>query len=629
MNRTIPPRFARLIFNRRLAGVPALLAALLVFSAAGPAEEPEKARAFRVWSVSDAHVPSDIKHGRESLGQAIRQSEGFEEDAPGFDWDIMIDSGDLSASQYPPTDEDGCVLVRQYRRLRKHYREDVYQVSGNHDGDYYDHGVLGWFAKWADPLGQHTEFSGVRPEHRRFPVDGTAERYKFQAGNVLFLMMSDYNAAPSPVGRGHSSQANRGGFPAGAVTRATFNWWKEQVLENQDKIIISAHHHVLRDTTTRSGYGEGEGFHGSSGGVEGSSYLYFTVENPSAEHFEYTTSTPNHPGPFEVFLEQFHQQHGRPAIDLWVGAHSHAMTPEQVFNGKGLVEEKWGVTFLQTSGLTVHHAGGIPISRLLTFTQGSDRLRIALYVHEDASDRGYPLGWYEPAETSRPLRGPFKAPPPDRRGPPPEPVPLAPLCEPEPLEPVPPGGTLEVSDHPRWTERAKGRAAIEFDRSAAGLALGLLPMDDWTGLTVRARVATTRKGASMRVVSKDRIGQPGNFVLSYDGSAWEFRVFDDKKDAWSRARWESTAINDGRPHHLAGVADSRQGKVLLYADGALRAEGRWTATTLDDSDKTWLAVGTDSREVGGGRVFDGTIAEVRLDRRALSADEIRRMAASP
>ncbi len=335
---------------------------------------------------------------------------------PGFPWDIMIDVGDLSSSQFPPTDEDGRILVNQYHALKKHFREDIYNVPGNHDGVYYDRGPGAWFQKWADPLGKHTEFSEVDSRRRRFPIVGNWERYKFQAGNILFLMLADRNSAPAPVGRGHSRVALKGGFPAGAVTRQTFDWWKEQVLQNQDKIIVTVHHHVLRNTTTRSGYGGGEGFHGHSGGVEGSGYLYFTIENEDPADFQYTTSTPDHPGPFETFLEEYREKSGRPAIDLWVGGHSHAGSPEQVYEGKGLTEQKWGVTFLQVAGLTRYHAGRVPMSRVLNFTADSRQLDIDLYIHDTpSSGQPYPLGWYEPAARIITLRHAFQPPPLDAR----------------------------------------------------------------------------------------------------------------------------------------------------------------------------------------------------------------------
>jgi hypothetical protein len=380
---------------------------------------------FNVWAAGDSHVPKDrAMAGYESLATAIRQSQGEVEGYPGFEWDVMIDTGDLSASQSPPTDEDGRMVVRQYEALKGHRREDVYQVAGNHDGDYYDKGAGWWFRKWIDPLGESPEYSGVRAARRRFPVQGNWQCYCFQAVNILFLMLSDYNSAPAPVGRGHSREKLKGGYPAGAVTRETFNWWRRKVVENQDKIIITMHHHVLRDTTTRSKRGGGIGFHnkiGSGKNADGGGYLYYIVEDPAPERFAYTSD--GHA--FEDFLHAFHEEHGRPAIDFWMGGHSHAETPEHVKDGQGLTEVRWGVTFVQCSGLTVWHSGGVPVSRLLSFEDGSDRARLRMYLHGTdapfvrkqwprryaAAKRDWRPGWYAPQERIVELRVPFQAPP--------------------------------------------------------------------------------------------------------------------------------------------------------------------------------------------------------------------------
>ncbi|MFN2351272.1 MAG: metallophosphoesterase [Kiritimatiellia bacterium] len=383
-----------------------------------PAPAVEAPAQFRVWAAGDSHASGDFQHGYESVAVPLRQAAGLVSNAPGFDWDIMVDAGDCCGGQGPPGDAEGQVLVDQYRSLTKNYREDIYHVAGNHDADYYDLGAGAWFSKWVDPTGAHTDYSGVHPELRRFAVDGTWERYKFQAGNILFLMMSDYNSAPPPVGRGSSREALKGGFPAGAVTRATFDWWKQQVLSNQDKIIVSMHHHMLRDTTTWAKHITKKGFHGSSGGVEGSGYLYHIIENPDPENFEYTPDA----HVFEDFLEAFQKEHGRPAIDLWLGGHSHPASPTETVFGQGLTETMWGVTFVQCGALTKYHAGRRPMSRLITFMPGRAQAEIQLYVHsETRNERKYKvqrhmdLGWFEEAAKTVTLRHPFVAPPADTR----------------------------------------------------------------------------------------------------------------------------------------------------------------------------------------------------------------------
>ena len=340
---------------------------------------------FRLWTAGDAHVGTDLRAGgRRSLAEAIEQSE---QGPNPFEWDIMLDIGDLSGSQTPPGDEEGEEVVRQYSVLTEHRREQVYNVVGNHDASGVDEPTQWWFRKWVDPLGEHPGSSGVHAERRPFPIEGTWERYSFRVGNLLFLCMADRNDVGPPIGRGE-----RGGYPAGAVTMETFEWWRRMVEANPESIVISAHHHMLRETTVASGPWEGvdNRYHGrfEDGAPRGASYLYWVGDTPDAGLFEgYLTE---HPG----------------AIDLWIGGHTHA-SPDDRTGGRSHVERKWGVTFLNTAALTKHHVARhtVPMSRLLTFAEGSTELTVECYLH---TDEFAPQGWYHPAKRTVPLSRPFR-----------------------------------------------------------------------------------------------------------------------------------------------------------------------------------------------------------------------------
>jgi hypothetical protein len=355
---------------------------------------------FRLWVSGCSHVGTDRRFGRESLAEAIRQSEqGGAEGGPPFDWDIALHLGDFSGNQEPPGDEEGAEVVRQLGALRHHRREDVYTLVGNHDASGPDEPperAQWWFKKWIDPTGERTATSGVDPARMPFPVEGTWERYAFRAGNLLFLVMGDRNDGGPPVGRGR-----RGGYPSGAVTGETFAWWQAQVAANPDCVVVSAHHHLLKETTVASGPWEGytrrpdgswQGrYHGyfPDGGPEGASYLYYVDGRPDAQAFEGYLAA--HPG----------------AIDLWLGGHTHSH-PDDRTGGRSHVERKWDVTFVNCAALSKHHGRtNVPMSRLLTFTEGSDRLRVQCYLH--TSDYA-PQGWYAPAERTVRLGRPARLP---------------------------------------------------------------------------------------------------------------------------------------------------------------------------------------------------------------------------
>jgi len=356
-------------------------------------------RTFNLWASGCCHVGTDLRRsGRESLAEAIRHSEfGGSHGGPPFHWDIAVHLGDFSGNQGPPKDDEGREVVRQFGALRKHAREQFYCLVGNHDATVPGQPRQWWFRKYVDPTGENSAHSKGHASRRPYPVEGTWERYSFRVGNVLFLMMGDRNDVGPPVGRG-----KRGGYPAGAVTGETFAWWREMVEANRDAIIISAHHHMLKETTVASGPYEGfvkdakgkwrSHYHGyyPAGGPEGASYLYFVDGKPDAQAFERYLAA--HPG----------------AIDLWLGGHTHTH-PDDTKGGRSHIERKWGATFINVCALTRHHASitTVPMSRLLTFTDGSDEVKVRCYLH--TSDYK-PQGWYPPAERTIKLGKPFRRP---------------------------------------------------------------------------------------------------------------------------------------------------------------------------------------------------------------------------
>lgn len=351
--------------------------------------------AFQLWVGGCSHLATDLGHGRESLKNAITDSErGGDEGGPPFDWDIMLHLGDLKGAQDTPGDEDGEIFLAQTSAAVEHEREHFYHLLGNHDASGPDEPTQWWFRKWIDPTGENLAVSGVENARRPYPVTGTWERYSFEVGNLLFLMMGDRNDGGPPAGR-----ASRGGYPAGRVTSETLRWWREMVERHSDRIVISCHHHMLEGTTAASGLGEGvmndprtgRRYHGcfEDGAPEGASFIYFLDERPHARAFE--SYLEDHPG----------------AIDLWLGGHTHCF-PDDTFGGRSLIERRWGAWFINCAALTAHHAGKAPLTRHLTFRPGSDEVVIRCYLHT-TTDFG-PEGWWEAGERTLRLSRRFEAP---------------------------------------------------------------------------------------------------------------------------------------------------------------------------------------------------------------------------
>ncbi len=350
---------------------------------------------FKLWVFGDAHVGTDYKKGRKSLAAALQMSEeGGEDGGPPFAWDIAIDVGDMSGGQTVPEDREGQEIVNQFSVLKKHSREAIYSVCGNHDRSGLDQAEGLWWRKWVDPMGQNSEFSQVDPQRRPYQIEGTWDRYSFRVGNILFLMMSDINEPTQKIGRG-----DLGGNPAGVVSGETFEWWRSQVEAHPDDIIISVHHYMLKETTVASGEWEGmkkdergqwqTHYHGYKplGAPRGASYLYFVDSVPDAQAFEkYLAENPG-------------------AIDIWLGGHTHTH-PDDTCGGKSHIEKKWGTWFINAACLSRYHGStNVPKSRLLTFQENSPYVRAQCYMH---TDEFLPPGWYDGAERVLDLTRPFR-----------------------------------------------------------------------------------------------------------------------------------------------------------------------------------------------------------------------------
>jgi hypothetical protein len=328
---------------------------------------------------ADAHVGTDKANGRDSLATALRQSES----ADGFDWNIALDLGDMSGGQATPKDAEGQEIVRQFGELRKHRREQIYDLSGNHDRSGLDEPQAWWWRKWIDPTGENTRFSGVNAKRRPFPIEGSWERYSFRVGNLLFMMMSDINEPTQKIGRG-----TLGGNPGGVVSGDTFRWWEKMVAENRASIIISAHHYMLKNTTVASGDWEGMR-RGNDGAWKSWYHGYYPQGTPQGASYLYWVDSKADSGAFEGALAA-----APSSVAIWLGAHTHT-TPDDTYGGKSHIETRWGTTFINAAELTGYHGtpeNQVPRSWLLTFTEGSDEVTARCYLH---GSEYAPQGWYD------------------------------------------------------------------------------------------------------------------------------------------------------------------------------------------------------------------------------------------
>jgi Concanavalin A-like lectin/glucanases superfamily len=78
------------------------------------------------------------------------------------------------------------------------------------------------------------------------------------------------------------------------------------------------------------------------------------------------------------------------------------------------------------------------------------------------------------------------------------------------------------------------------------------------------------------------------------------------------------AVDDGNWHHIVCVADVESKQTKIYIDGVLDKSGTFSGDLIDCD--TSLAVGG---RIGGTYLFDGTMDEIKIFRKSLSADEIK------
>lgn len=326
-----------------------------------------------IWASGCPHFSGDYKHDSSSI---IQNANDIDTE---IDWDVFLLLGDLNNGPNLPNQHTTDLYKLFLSNLKNHAHSDVFCLMGNHDSYTPDSSSIEnpWFRKVIDPIGEFPEYSENLLSNRNHKISGSYDHYKIEIGNeIVILMLSDRNDLPYPVGRGNSGK----GFPAGAITRETFNWWIKEVEQNKEKIIFTCHHHLLKETTAGTGEYEGqtENLHGgkSEADAKASSFLYFIGAEESDEISEYINQNPG-------------------CINYWLGTHSH-LSPFAIINNRKMTEVKDGVNFINV-GKLFRFDGKDASSRIFicdTITKQTDSY---IYLHWSKT---HEKGWYTIDESS-------------------------------------------------------------------------------------------------------------------------------------------------------------------------------------------------------------------------------------
>lgn len=241
-----------------------------------------------VWALADIQ-PTNRGH-EEAFELAITE---MNDNVPNIDFAIV--AGDIVNETTEET-FDWYVQTRN-----NSYIEEWYEIIGNHD--------------------LKTDMGKLFREKLREEVN-----YSILKGNILFIFMSDSE-------RGKPTE----------ISDETFNWWKDLVINNQDKIVVVTTHAALEDS-----------------GIPFSSFRDRQVINSER---------------FTNVLKEYQ-------VDLWLSGHLHL--PHAIMNNIVEKDEFDGTIFVHISSIRPEFIGlKESESRVLTFACGSDQVLIRSRNHED------------------------------------------------------------------------------------------------------------------------------------------------------------------------------------------------------------------------------------------------------
>lgn len=241
---------------------------------------------LRIWALSD--IQPKKRKQRKEFEMAIQD---INQNVSGID--LAIVAGDILQE----VSEEGFDWYVRTRNLS--YIKEWYEIMGNHD---------------LNPDDGKLYRKKIREDFHYFIV----------RGNILFIFMSDEVKSS-----------------ATDISDVTFNWWRDLVVNNQDKIIVTVTHAPL----------------------EGSKIPFSTLSRRQITDSKRFTDV----------LKNYR-------VDIWLSAHLHV--PEWFPDNINRVKKYNGTVFINVAGIRTEALGlKQSESRIITFVCGSDKVLVRSRNH--------------------------------------------------------------------------------------------------------------------------------------------------------------------------------------------------------------------------------------------------------
>jgi hypothetical protein len=185
-------------------------------------------------------------------------------------------------------------------------------------------------------------------------------------------------------------------------------------------------------------------------------------------------------------------------------------------------------------------------------------------------------------------------------------------------------GTLSGATLPSWVA-GKMSYGLTFDGSSSFVSIGSAASLNFTGSgTLSGWIKTTSAGTGVIFIKTSDGGGVGRWGMQIriNLSKAEAYVVTTSAGVTAFNVTSTNNIDDGNWHHVVEVWDNATGIITLYIDGVSKTTSTGTNTLRSGLGTSYIGKQTNSANTSQN-FFNGSIDDVRIYNRALSAGEVR------